>query len=62
VPLLMKTTLPPPLCYPIAPYGFDFVHALCKMFYGSSLIMQLQGLVSVVQLSLAPPKAKAKSA
>jgi hypothetical protein len=61
-PLLMRTSIPQPLCYPVAPYGFDFVHALCKLFYGSTVIMQLQGLLSLAKLSLWPPKGKVKAA
>ena len=61
-PWLMKTALPPPLQYPVASFGFDFVRALCLMFYGSNVGMQLRGLLTLARLSLAPPAAKAKAA
>jgi hypothetical protein len=53
-PFLMRTAIPPPLQYPVQPFGFEFVHALCKMFYGSSIGMQLSGLGSVMKLFLLP--------
>jgi Aldehyde dehydrogenase family len=61
-PSFMRTAIPPPLQYPVAPIGFSFVHALCKMFYGSSIYMQLSGLVSVIKMFMLPPATKSKVA
>ena len=61
-PWIMRTAIPPPLQYPVAPYSFDFVHALCKMFYGTSVGMKVSGLLTLARLSIAPPKAKLKAA
>lgn len=61
-PFLMRTAIPPPLQYPVAEIGFDFVHALCKMFYGSSIGMQLAGLGSVMKLFLLPSPTPAQKA
>lgn len=61
-PSIMRTAIPPPLQYPVAPIGFDFVHALCKMFYGSSIAMQMSGLGSVIKMFVLPPAAKSKVA
>lgn len=62
LPWIMKTALPPPLQYPVASYGFQFVHALCKMFYGSSVGMRVSGLLTLARVSLFPPQTKAKQA
>ena len=37
VPWLIRTDIPPPLQYPVAPYAFDFCAGLIRMFYGLSL-------------------------
>eukprot|EP00959_Pyramimonas_sp_CCMP1952_P444039 9296437-Pyramimonas_sp.AAC.1 len=34
LPWLMKTNIPPLLQYPVSDVAFDFVSALCKLFYG----------------------------
>ena len=62
MPALMKTALPPPLQYPVASYGFQFVHALCKMFYGSTVAMRVSGLLTLARVSIFPPQARAKQA
>lgn len=46
-PWLMKTEIPPPLQYPVAPFGFKFVHSLCMMFYGPSAGMRVKGLLTL---------------
>eukprot|EP00892_Ulva_mutabilis_P007130 jgi/Ulvmu1/478/UM001_0486.1 len=62
LPAVLRTTIPPPLQYPVAGYGFEFVHGLCKMFFGSSIAMQLAGLVAVIKLTVMPPADKPKAA
>jgi hypothetical protein len=59
-PMLMKTKLPPPLQYPVAPFGFDFVRALCMMFYGINIFMRVEGLLTLLRVSVCSPKTKAK--
>ena len=55
-PWLVRTSLPPPLQYPVAAYGFDFVHALCRMFYGTNAATRWRGLLALARLSLVPPR------
>ena len=62
LPAVLRTTIPPPLQYPVAGYGFDFVHGLCKMFFGSSIAVQLAGLMAVIKLTVMPPHDKPKTA
>mmetsp|Transcript_7006 Transcript_7006/g.19782 ORF Transcript_7006/g.19782 Transcript_7006/m.19782 type:complete len:603 (-) Transcript_7006:65-1873(-) len=53
-PLLMKTDIPPPLQYPVDDVAFDFINALCNMFYGLSLPQQAGGLLRLAQCFLLP--------
>ena len=65
VPWLIRTDIPPPLRYPVAPYAFDFVSGLIKMFYGLTWGDCLAGLYEVAAAFLKPArrgKAKAKAA
>jgi len=58
---LMKTTIPPPLRYPVADNAFHFVEALVRMFYGLNMLQQAQGLFSLAGVFLLPkPKAAKK--
>jgi hypothetical protein len=56
-PWLMRTSLPPPLRYPVAAHGFAFVHALCRMFYGTNVATRAAGLWMLARLSVWPPRA-----
>jgi hypothetical protein len=64
MPWLMRTSIPPPLQYPVAAHGFAFVHALCRMFYGTNVSTRVNGLLALARLSIWPPRlgGKAKSA
>ncbi|CAG9461445.1 unnamed protein product [Pedinophyceae sp. YPF-701] len=53
---LMRTTIPPPLQYPVADSAFDFVSSLIKMFYGYNLGVRARGLVGLAKAALAKPK------
>ena len=52
VPWLMKTTIPPPLQYPVAPHAFGFVEALVRMFYGVTIAQRIRGVLDVAVVSL----------
>lgn len=56
-PFLMRTSIPPPLRYPVSSIGFAFVHALCKLFYGSAS-MQCTAALQLCRLMLVPIKRK----
>lgn len=60
-PWLMKTEIPPPLQYPVAPFGFKFVHSLCMMFYSPSIGMRIKGLAMIAGCFL-PQRQARKSA
>jgi len=53
-PALMRTEIPAPLRYPVAPCGFAFVHALCQMFYGCGVAGRGRGLLTLAKCFLAP--------
>jgi len=61
-PGLIRTDIPPPLQYPVAPYAFDFVAALIRIFYGLSLWQRLQGVGAVIACFVLPSKKKVKLA
>jgi hypothetical protein len=58
VPWLMKTNIPPLLQYPVNAAAFDFVSALCKLFYGFSVADRLGALVTMAQCFLFPSSLK----
>ena len=49
---LMRTTIPPPLQYPVQDNAFDFVQGIIKMFYGYSLSVRLSGIIALAKASL----------
>ena len=53
---LIQTDIPPPLRYPVAPYAFDFVAGLIRMFYGLTLWDSLCGAASVAACFVLPAK------
>ena len=61
VPWLIRTDIPPPLQYPVAPYAFDFCAGLIRMFYGLSLWERAKGIAGIAACFLLPAK-KAKTA
>eukprot|EP00238_Polyblepharides_amylifera_P012708 CAMPEP_0196587490 /NCGR_PEP_ID=MMETSP1081-20130531/57615_1 /TAXON_ID=36882 /ORGANISM="Pyramimonas amylifera, Strain CCMP720" /LENGTH=176 /DNA_ID=CAMNT_0041909685 /DNA_START=91 /DNA_END=621 /DNA_ORIENTATION=- len=60
-PSLMKTNIPPLLQYPVDDVAFDFVSALCKLFYGFSISDRVGALVTMTQCFLFPKSLKSKS-
>jgi acyl-CoA reductase-like NAD-dependent aldehyde dehydrogenase len=61
VPWLIRTDIPPPLQYPVAPYAFDFCSGLIRLFYGLSLWERAKGVGAIIMCFLRPA-AKVKSA
>lgn len=59
-PLLMKTNIPPPLCYPVADNAFAFCKALARMFFGLSLAQRFGGLLALAKCFLLPSKTYTK--
>ena len=59
-PWLMRTDIPPPLQYPVAPYAFEFVSGLIQMFYGLSLVDRARGIAAVIACFVLPAKKRAK--
>ena len=59
-PLLMKTNIPPPLCYPVADNAFAFCKALSRMFFGLNVAQQFGGLLSLAKCFLLPTKSYTK--
>jgi len=59
-PLLMKTNIPPPLCYPVADNAFAFCKALSRMFFGLNIAQQFGGLLSLAKCFLFPTKSYTK--
>ena len=56
VPWLIRTDIPPPLRYPVAPYAFDFVAGLIRMFYGLTWGDAFRGLMEVIACFVLPAK------
>jgi acyl-CoA reductase-like NAD-dependent aldehyde dehydrogenase len=56
IPWLIRTDIPPPLRYPVAPYAFDFCAALCRIFYGLSLWERAKGVAGVAACFLLPAR------
>jgi acyl-CoA reductase-like NAD-dependent aldehyde dehydrogenase len=55
-PWLIRTDIPPPLQYPVAPYAFDFCAGLIRMFYGLSLWERAKGVAGIVACFVLPAK------
>jgi len=49
----VRTNIPPPLQYPIAGAGFDFVASLMNMFYGDGLLASAMGVATLIKASVA---------
>ncbi|KAK3262062.1 hypothetical protein CYMTET_29060, partial [Cymbomonas tetramitiformis] len=62
LPSLMKTNIPPMLQYPVSEVAFDFVAALCKLFYGLGFIDRMEALVIMAKCFLMPSSVKRHSA
>ena len=55
---LIRTDIPPPLCYPVQRCAFAFCKALCHMFFGLGMAERAMGLTMLVRAMVAPaPKA-----
>ena len=61
VPWLIRTDIPPPLQYPVAPYAFDFCSGLIRLFYGLSLWERAKGVGAIIACFVLPTR-KAKTA
>merc|ERR1712216_596651 len=59
-PWLMKTNIPPPLCYPVADNAFAFCKALSRMFFGLNVAQQFGGLLSLAKCFLMPSNSYTK--
>ena len=57
----VRTTIPPPLQYPMTTAGFDFVSSLMTMFYGDGLLAKGFGIVTLIKASMAKKPAASKS-
>jgi acyl-CoA reductase-like NAD-dependent aldehyde dehydrogenase len=49
---LIKTKIPAPLRYPVAPYAFGFCKALCYMFFAPGLLQKVSGLIMLAKCFL----------
>jgi aldehyde dehydrogenase (NAD+) len=58
----IRTSIPPPLQYPIKRSGFVFVSGLVDMFYAPSLVAKLGGIVKLLSAALKPKGAADTSA
>ena len=56
LPWLIRTDIPPPLQYPVAPYAFDFCTGLIRLFYGLSLLERARGVAGIVACFLLPAR------
>ena len=59
-PWLIKTNIPPLLQYPVSDVAFDFVAALCKLFYGLGACDRVTALVTMAQCFILPSSLKKK--
>lgn len=48
----IRTTIPPPLQYPVKASGFEFSKGLITMFYGNGLLQRFDGLITLIKASL----------
>lgn len=55
----VRNSIPPPMHYPASGVGHLFAQGLIKMFYSTSLMGNLAGLLQVIRYSTAAPKKKA---
>ena len=55
----MRTTLPPPLRYPLSNAALPFVMGLMRFFYGHSLLSKVTGVLALITASIAPNAATA---
>ncbi|CAI5511131.1 unnamed protein product [Closterium sp. Naga37s-1] len=53
---LIKTNIPPPLQYPLAPNAVPFQQALVRMFFAHTLLAQLSGLFHLLLELMRSPK------
>jgi len=63
----MRTTLPPPLKYPLADVAYPFVRGLMHFFYGHSLASKVGGVITLLRCmatpaAMHPGKAKQRAA
>lgn len=47
-----RTTIPPPMQYPITPSGFDFCVGLISMAYGDGILARIKGIVGLARAGL----------
>ena len=55
----VRTTLPPPLRYPLSNAALPFVMGLMRFFYGHSLLSKVTGVLALITASIAPNEATA---
>ena len=58
----VRTTLPPPLRYPLSNAALPFVMGLMRFFYGHSLLSKVTGVLALITASIAPNAAPTKKA
>ena len=54
----VRTTIPPPVCYPLADAAFTFIRGMLRLFYGFSWADKIKGAGDLLSALIAPNKRK----
>ena len=52
----IRNSIPPPMQYPSSGVGPEFAQGLIKMFYSTSLLGNISGIIDLIRYSIVKPK------